>query len=225
MSVLRQCFLREVVLQVREVRRLLNAGLFFLMVLAIFPLGFEANQSALKQLLPGLVWIAALFAFLLSAEGIFHVESEAGVLEQWMLSDVPMHTRIRIKLLVHWLSILLPLMLLSLLVAVLFDLSLSLWGVLAVSLAFGTPILYVLAAFSAAFGLSLKHQGLLTALIVLPLCLPVMVFGGGVLTKAMQGLPVSGDFAFLLAIAILAVWGVPYAVAAVIRVGVADVGR
>jgi heme exporter protein B len=218
-------FKREALLQWRALRGVVNASLFFLMVLFLFPLGFEANPSLLKKILPGLVWIAALFAFVLSAEGVFQSENEDGVLEQWLLSAQPMHTRIRVKLFVHWLSLILSLMILCVLIALLFNLNAAEMGVLMLSLVCGTPTLYMLCAFSSAFGLRLKSQGLFTALIVLPLTLPVMIFGGGVLTYAMQGLPVSGHLALLLAVALLAVWGLPYAIAAVIRVGVADVGR
>ncbi len=225
MSRLKQIIGREVILQWRALRSVVNASLFFLMVLLLFPLSFEADPVLLKKILPGLVWIAALFALFLSADTVFQEENETGVLEQWLLSSVPMHTRIRVKLLVHWLSHIIPLLLLCFLIAVLFDLTGFEMGVLMLGLLCGTPTLYMLCAFSAAFGLSLKSQGLFTALIVLPLTLPVMIFGGGVLTSAIQELPVSGHLALLLAVAIVAVWGVPYAISAVIRVSVADVGR
>ncbi len=225
MSFLRQTIRREVLLQWRTLRSVINASLFFVMVLLLFPLGFEANVSLLQKVLPGLVWIAALFAFFLSAEGVFQEEYEVGVLEQWLISSKPLHTRIRVKLLVHWLTHILPLLLLCCVVAIVFDLRLNQMGVLMLSLTCGTPTLYMLCAFSAAFGLGLKNQGLFTALIVLPLTLPVMIFGGGVLTSVMQNISVSGHLALLLAIAILAVFGIPYAISAVIRVGVADVGH
>ncbi|MDX2346764.1 MAG: heme exporter protein CcmB [Legionella sp.] len=216
---------REILLQYRALRSVVNASLFFMMVLFLFPLSFEANPSLLKKILPGLVWIAALFAFFLSAEGVFQQENEDGVLEQWLLSSQPMHTRIRIKLLVSWFFYLVPIVCLCFLIALLFDLNASELGILMLSLLCSTPTLYMLCAFSAAFGVGLKSQGLFTALIVLPLTLPVMIFGGGVLTYAMQNMPVSGHLALLLAVAVLAVWGLPYAISVVIRVGVADVAR
>lgn len=225
MRFLRQLFQREFILQARALRGVLNAALFFLMVLLLFPLGFEADPGLLKKILPGLIWIAILFAFFLSAEGVFQQENEDAVLEQWLLSSIPMHLRIRIKLFVHWISLMVPMIALCFLIALLFDLNGVELGVLILSLLCGTPTLYMLCAFSAAFGLGLKSQGLLTALIVLPLTLPVMIFGGGVLTQTMQALPVSGHLAFLLAAAILSVWGVPYAISAIIRVSVADVGH
>jgi heme exporter protein B len=225
MIFLTQIFKREILLQWRSLRSVVNASLFFLMVLLLFPLGFEANPHLLKKILPGLIWIAALFAFFLSAEGVFQQENEDGVLEQWLLSDAPMHMRIRVKLFVHWVSLIIPIIGLCFLVALLFDLKAIEMGVLMLSLLCGTPTLYMLSAFSAAFGLGLKSQGLFTALIVLPLTLPVMIFGGGVLIQAMQALPVSGNLALLLAVAVLVAWGLPYAISAVIRVGLADVGH
>jgi heme exporter protein B len=213
---------REGVLQWRALRSVLNASLFFLMVLLLFPLCFPADPMFLKKLLPGLVWVAALFAFFLSAEGVFYHEAEDGVLEQWLLSPEPMHHRIRVKLGIHWLSNLLPLLVLCPLIMILFNLAWVETGILMLSLLCGTPMLFILAVFSAVFGLGLARQGLFTALILLPLTLPVMIFGGGVLTAAMQGLPVSGHLALLLALALLAFWCLPYAIAAVIRVSVAD---
>ena len=146
-------------------------------------------------------------------------------MEQWRLSVVPMHARVRAKLMVHWLGHMLPLVCLSPIIALLFGLNTLETGVLVLSLLCGTPMLFALCAFSATFGLGLTRQGLFTALIVLPLTLPVMIFGGGVLTAIMHGLSVRGHLALLLAGALLAFWGLPYAIAAVIRVGVADAAR
>ena len=213
---------REILLQWRVLRGVLNASLFFLVVLLLFPLGFEANPALLKKILPGLVWIAALFAFLLSAEHLFYQEYEDGVLAQWVLSDKPMHVRVRVKLLVHWMSLILPLMLACFLIALCFDLNQFELGILMLGLLCGTPSLYACCAFSAVFGLGLKHQGFLSALIVLPLVLPILVFGGGILTQAMQGIYASGHLALLLAVAVLSIWGMPYAISVVIRMGVAD---
>lgn len=216
---------REVLLQWRALRSVLNASLFFLIVLLLFPLSFEANPALLKSMLPGLVWIAILFAFLLSAEHIFYQEYEEGVLAQWVLSDLPMHMRVRVKVLVHWASLMLVLLLSCFLIAICFDLNGFELGWFMLGLLVGTPSLYVCCAFSAVFGLGIKNQGFLSALIVLPLVLPVMIFGGGIFTDALQGIDSRGQIALLLAIAILALWGIPYATAAVIRMRVADAGN
>jgi heme exporter protein B len=225
MNVFSMIIKREVTLQFRSLRGVVNASLFFLMVLLLFPLSFPADPVFLKRVLPGLVWIAALFAFFLSADGLFQHEDEDGVLEQWLLSSYLMHHRIRIKLWVHWVLHMLPLLVLCPLVALVFNLNASELGLLMLSLVCGTPTLVGLSAFSASFGLGLVRPGLFTALIVLPLTLPVMVFGGGVLSSMMQGLPVGGHVALLLAVSIMALWLMPYAIAAVIRVGVADASR
>ena len=111
---------REALLQWRTLRSVLNTSLFFVVVLLLFPMGFEANPVLLKQILPGLVWIAALFAFLLSAEHVFYQDYEDGVLTQWVLSDQPMHVRVRVKLLLHWISLVCPLLLCCFLIALCF---------------------------------------------------------------------------------------------------------
>jgi heme exporter protein B len=221
MMFLKQAFLREITLQKRQFRGTLNACLFFFMVVMLFPLSFPSDPVFLRQLLPGLVWIAVLFAFFLSAEHLFQQENEDGVLEQWVLSRKPMQVRIRIKLLVHWLVNLVPLILFCPILAVLFNLNLHEVGVLSVSLVCATPTMLALCAFSSVFGIGLKRQGLFTALILLPLTLPVIVFGGGVLTAAMQGLPISGHLALLSALSILAFWGLPWAISGVIRASMA----
>ncbi|MDF1684369.1 MAG: heme exporter protein CcmB [Legionellaceae bacterium] len=217
MMFLKQALLREITLQQRQLRGTLNACLFFFMVVMLFPLSFPSDPVFLRKLLPGLVWIAVLFAFFLSAEHLFQQEDEDGVLEQWLLSPEPMHVRVRIKLLVHWLTNLVPLVLFCPVLTILFNLNLYETGILSLSLLCATPTLIALCAFSSVFGLALKQQGLFTALILLPLTLPVIVFGGGVLTAAMQGLPISGHLALLSAISILAFWGLPWAISGVIR--------
>ncbi|NCT56790.1 MAG: heme exporter protein CcmB [Legionella sp.] len=217
MMLIKQALLREITLQKRQFRGTLNACLFFFMVVMLFPLSFPSDPVFLRQLLPGLVWIAVLFAFFLSAEHLFQQEHEDGVLEQWVISREPMHVRVRIKLMVHWLTNLGPLILFCPILAILFNLNGYEIGVLSLSLVCATPTLMALCAFSAVFGIGLKRQGLFTALILLPLTLPVIVFGGGVLTAAMQGLPISGHLALLSALSILAFWGLPWAISGVIR--------
>lgn len=220
MMFLKQVLLREIILQKRQLRGTVNACLFFLMVVMLFPLSFPSDPMFLRKLLPGLVWIAALFAFFLSAEHLFQQEDEDGVLEQWLLSHEPMHVRVRMKLVVHWLTNLLPLIVFSPILAILFDLSFYETGILVLSLFCATPTLIALCAFSSVFGIGLKRQGLFTALILLPLTLPVIIFGGGVLTAAMQDFPITGHMALLLAISILAFWGLPWAISGVIRASV-----
>jgi len=217
MMFLKQAFLREIILQKRQLRSMVNASLFFLMVVMLFPLSFPSDPVFLRKLLPGLVWIAVLFSFFLSAEHLFQQEDEDGVLEQWLLSSDPMQVRVRIKLCVHWMTHLLPLIVFSPILTILFDLSFYETGVLMLSLLCATPTLIALCAFSSVFGIGLKRQGLFTALILLPLTLPVIIFGGGVLTAAMQGFPISGHLALLSAISIGSLWGLPWAIAGVIR--------
>lgn len=220
MMFLQQVFLREIILQKRQLRGTVNACLFFLMVVILFPLSFPSDPMFLRKLLPGLVWIAVLFAFFLSAEHLFQQEAEDGVLEQWLLSHEPIQVRIRMKLLVHWLTNLVPLILFCPILTILFDLNFYETGVLSLSLFCATPTLIALCAFSSAFGIGLKHQGVFTALILLPLTLPVIIFGGGVLSAVMQDLPISGHLALLSAASILAFWGLPWAISGVIRASV-----
>lgn len=225
MKILKHWLIREALLHWRMRRNVINASLFFLMIMVLFPMGFEADPALAKKVLPGLFWIAALFAYFLSANVLFQHEYDDGVLTSWLLDSYPTHVRVRIKLMVYWLVYCLPLILFCFVVGTLFDLQMHEEFILMLGLACGTPTIAALSAFSSVFGIGYKQHGVFTALIVLPLTLPILVFGGGILVHAIEGISVRGNLAALLAIAILAFWGMPYAIASVIRVGVADVGR
>ncbi|CDZ78915.1 Cytochrome c-type biogenesis protein CcmB [Legionella massiliensis] len=213
---------REILLHIRQPRLLLHASLFFLMVTIFFPLTMPPDAAILRALAPGLVWIAMLLSMLLTSASFFQQDYEDGVIEQWLISSYPLSLIIAAKLVIHWLINLLPMLLFCPLLALLFNLSLSETWVLQLSLILGTPAILFLCGLAAAFSAGVQQKGVLMALVLLPLTVPIMIFGSGTLTAAMHGLQVTGYLAILLALSILAAGFLPFAIAAVIRINLVE---
>ncbi|HBC0466216.1 TPA: heme exporter protein CcmB [Legionella pneumophila] len=215
-------FRRELLIQVRQIRYLVNSCLFFLMLLFIFPLTLRPELMLMRAFAPGLVWMAILLSMLLSSERLFQQDYEQGVLEQWLVSGQALNLLVTAKVLAHWLVSVAPLLILSPVIAILFSFTVWETYILFLSLICGTPAILFLCALAAAFGVGINQRGSLMALILLPLTLPILIFGSGTLSVAMQGLPISGYLALLLAMSLLAVGFLPYAIAAVIRISHVD---
>ncbi|MBA2710364.1 MAG: heme exporter protein CcmB [Tatlockia sp.] len=213
---------RELLLHLRQPRLLLQASLFFLMVTVFFPLTMPPEILILRSLTPGLVWIAMLLSMLLTSATLFQQDYEDGIIEQWLTSSYPISFIIAAKLLIHWLINLVPMLIFCPLLAFLFNLTWQEMWILMLSLIAGTPAILFLCGLAAAFSTSIQQKGLLMALVLLPLTIPIMVFGSGSLTSAMHGLNVHGYLAILVAISLLSVAFLPFAIAAVIRISLSD---
>ncbi|RUR15544.1 heme exporter protein CcmB [Legionella sp. km535] len=219
---LRTQFKRELLIQMRQIKYLVNSCLFFLMLLFLFPLTIRPEVVLLRTIAPGLIWMAILLSMLLSAERLFQQDYEQGVIEQWLVSGQSLPVIISAKILAHWLFNITPLLLLSPLVALLFAFSVWETWILILSLLCGTPALFYLCALAAAFGVGVNQRGALMALILLPLTLPLLVFGSGTLSIAMQGLPINGYLALLMAMSVIAAGFLPFAIAGVVRISQVD---
>lgn len=217
----RQCQ-RELLVRLRQPRLLVQASLFFLMVTVFFPLTMPPETAILRSLMPGLIWIAMLLAMLLTSVGLFQQDYEDGVIEQWLISSYPLSLIVAAKLAIHWLLNLLPMLVFCPLLALLFNLSWQETGILILSLLVGTPAILFLCGLAAAFSAGMQQKGVLMALVLLPLTVPVMVFGSGTLSVAMQGFATSAYLAVLLALSLLAAGFLPFAIAAVIRISLAE---
>lgn len=213
-----QQFRRELLIQARQIRFLFNSCLFFLLILIIFPLTLRPEAVLMRTIAPGLIWLALLLSMLLSAERLFQQDHEQGVIEQWLVSGRSLNLIVTAKIIAHWLFNMLPILLLSPLIAILFSLTPYETLILALSLVCGSPALFVLCALAATFGIGINQKGALMALILIPLTLPLLIFGSGTLAIAMQDMPISGYLALLLAISILAIAFIPYAIAGVMRI-------
>lgn len=210
---------REWLLQWRQPTYLCNALLFFIMMMVFFPLTLPSKAMLLHQLAPGLVFIAVLFVFLLLSERFFHQDYEDGMFDQWLVSGHSLVPLSCAKLLVYWLLTLIPLLLFCPMLSLLFAFTLNESLVLSLSLLFSTPAMLALCVLAAAFSIGRQQKGLLTALILLPLTLPLMIFGSSAVMMAGQGLDVSGYLAMLLAMSLLSSTCLPFAIASVLRVG------
>ncbi|MBD8577806.1 heme exporter protein CcmB [Pseudomonas syringae] len=213
---------REMRLLARRPAELLNPLVFFAIVIALFPLAVGPEATLLQTLAPGLVWVAALLAVLLSLDGVFRSDFEDGSLEQWVLSPHPLALLVLAKVLAHWLFSGLALVLLAPLLALMLGLPGACLPVLMLSLLLGTPTLSLLGAVGAALTVGLKRGGLLLALLILPLYIPVLILGSGALQAALQGLPATGYLLWLGSLAALALTLAPLAIAQGLKISVAE---
>lgn len=220
MSVLAAVFRRELQLASRARADVLQPLMFYLIVVALFPLGVAPGDPSLVRYAPALVWIAALLAALLSLERVFRSDYDDGTLEQMLLNPLPAAWLITAKLAAHWLLIGLPLTLAGPVLGLALGLQPVAAQTLFLSLLLGTPVLVFAGGFIAALTVSLSRSGVLTPILLLPLLTPVLVFGAGSVRAAEQGLDPSAPLYFLGAMLVLAVTLLPWACAASLRVSV-----
>ena len=213
---------REARVLCRRPAELANPLVFFALVVALFPLAVGSETALLRTLSPGLVWVAALLAVLLSLDGLFRSDFEDGSLEQWLLSRRALPLLALAKVLTHWLFSGLALVMLAPLLALMLGLPGECLPVLLASLLLGTPVLSLLGAVGAALTVGLKRGGLLLALLVLPLYIPVLILGSGALQAALQGLPATGQLWWLASLAALTVTLAPFAIAAGLSISVGE---
>ena len=211
---------RDLMLAYRKKSDLFNPLIFFLMVATLFPLGVSPEPDFLAEIAPGVVWVAALLATLLSMDGLFKSDFEDGTLEQTLLSPQPLFVVVLAKVLAHWMMSGLPLALLAPLLAVMLFLPAEGMSGLMLSLLLGTPTLSLVGAIGAALTVGLRKGGVLISLLVLPLYIPVLIFGTSAVQAAVTGLPLAGFFALLGAILVLGLVLAPLAIGAALRISV-----
>jgi heme exporter protein B len=192
--------------------------LFFVIVTSLFPLGVGAEPTRLRSIGPGVIWVAALLSSLLSLSRLFERDHADGTLEQILLGAAPLGVVVAAKTLAHWLVSGLPLVLIAPLIALQYDLASSLYGVLALSLVLGTPLLSIIGAIGAALTLGLRGGGVLLALLVLPLYVPVLVLGAGSVAMADAGLDPAGQLMLLGALLVAGAAFAPWATSAALRI-------
>lgn len=214
-----------IALLLRDLRLAMRAGggfglalAFFLLVAVIVPLGVGPEPAVLAKIAPGILWVGALLACLLSLDRIFALDYEDGSLDLLATSPMPLEAVVAVKSGAHWLVTGLPLVAVSPVLGLLLNLPVSGYLWLVVSLALGTPALSVIGAFGAALTVAVKRGGLLMSLLVLPLYMPTLIFGAEVVKRGAQGLAVGTPLALLAGITAGAVALLPFASAAAIRV-------
>ena len=209
---------RDLMLAVRHRAEMANPILFFVLVTSLFPLGIGANPALLQAVAPGVIWVAALLAALLSIENVFRSDFEDGSLEQYLLSSHPLSVLVLAKITAHWLVTGLPLLLISPLLGILMGLPVDAIKILFVTLLLGTPVLSLIGAVGVALTVGLRKGGMILSLLVLPLYVPVLIFASSAVDTAATGLPVTAHLSLIAALLLLALSLSPFATAAALRV-------
>ncbi|HVK52204.1 MAG TPA: heme exporter protein CcmB [Pseudoxanthomonas sp.] len=196
----------------------LQPALFALLVVVLFALGLGGEPQALAKVAAAVLWVAVLLAGLLSLDTLFRGDAEDGSLEQWILAPVPLAWLVAVRVLTHWATTALPLVLVTPLLGELLHLPRNQLPVLLISLLLGTPLLSLLGAVVAALTVGMRRSGILVALLALPLYVPILVFGAGSVAASAQGLDAAGALLLLGAGLVLALVLAPLTAAAAIRI-------
>ena len=200
----------------RQPSNILFILLFYIAVVVFFPLSFPPDAALLTQTAPALMWIALLLTMLRAAEGMFYTEYQEGIIDQWILGNIPIKAIIQAKLLGHWLILVLPVLALSPLVMLLYHYDSYQLLLLLSAMVIGSPAVLALCALAATFSVGTVQRGALMALIVFPLAIPVLIFGAGLPEAVLAGQAPLGLLALLLAISLTSISFIPYAIEAII---------
>lgn len=217
---LQATLVREMRLAVRSPAQGIYPLLFFTMVIALFPLGVGPEKTLLKQTAPGVIWITALLAGLMSAEHLFNEDLREGVLEQWVLCSAPLFSLVQAKVIAHWLIVGVPLALLSPLLSLFMYAEVAQISVIFITLMMGTLTMGFINAIGAALTLTAKGGGLLILLVCLPLHIPLIIFATSAVAAQAAGDPIAGYLAILGAMLLLAFFLAPFAIGAALKVSV-----
>ncbi|AZQ85667.1 MAG: heme exporter protein CcmB [Cognaticolwellia sp.] len=209
---------RDLMIAFRHRDDIINPLLFFVIVVSLFPLGVGPESTTLSRIAPGIIWVAALLATLLSLDRLFKSDYADGSLEQMLLSPHPVFILVIAKIFAHWLLTGLPLILIAPLLAVLLHLHESSYGALMLTLLLGTPVLSLLGAIGVALTVGIKKGGVLLSLLVLPLYIPVLIFATSAIDTAAMNLPYNGQLAIIAAIFFASLTLAPFAVSAALKV-------
>lgn len=218
LSTMNGVFQRDLRLALRRRADTGAALFFFIIVVSLFPLGVGPEPSQLRTMAPGVVWVAALLAAMLSLGRLFADDHQDGTLEQLLLAACPLSLLVLAKMAAHWLVSGLLLALISPLLALQFGLPADALGVLLMSLLLGTPLLSLIGGIGAALTVGVRGASVLLALLVLPLVAPVLIFGAGAVQASQAGLDVGGHFSLLGAMLAAALFLAPLAAAAALRI-------
>lgn len=218
LTMFRWLVVRELMLAWRRRADVLSTLFFFVIVVSLFPLGIGPDERLLRAIAPGVVWVAALLASMLSLNRLFANDHHDGTLEQLLLSPQPLFLVVLGKILAHWIVSELPLVLIAPLIGAQFDLAPRSLGILFVSLLLGTPVLSLIGSIGAALTLGLRGGGVLIALLILPLYIPILIFGAGAVDASIAGLSPAGNLYLIGALFIVTLVFAPWATSAALRI-------
>jgi heme exporter protein B len=211
---------RDLLLAARRKGDWMTSQFFFVMVVSMFPLGIGPEPEMLRRVAPGVMWVAALLASLLSLSRLFADDHRDGSLEQMLLSPQPPVMLALGKALAHWLIYGVPLLLIAPILGIQFSLPMHVIGVLMLSLLIGTPVLSLLGSVGAALTLGLRGGGVLLTLLILPLYVPALIFGAGAVDAALAGLGSEANLSLLAAFAVMTLMVAPWVASAALRISI-----
>ncbi len=209
---------RELALGLRQKGDVLTPLVFFVVVASLFPLGVGAETNLLMRMAPGVLWVSALLAAMLSLQRMFASDHADGSLEQMALASTPLSLLVLAKALAHFLLSGLPLVLMAPVLGLQFGLSDRSLGILMLTLLLGTPTLSLVGSIGAALTLGVRGAGVLLSLLILPLYIPVLIFGAGAVEADAAGLGIGGHLSLMGALLALSVFFAPLATAAALRI-------
>lgn len=218
MTALTAVFKRELILAFRQKAELLQPVMFFVLVISLFPLGVGPGPETLQKIGPGVIWVAALLSALFGLERIFRDDFADGTLEQQMLSGCSLSLIVLVKMVAHWLVSILPLIVISPLLALFLNLTSAMYLALLATLLLGTPILSLLGAIGVALTVGVRKGSVLLSLMLLPFFVPLLIFATAAVEAAALQLPYNGQLALLGALFLLALALSPVATAYALKV-------
>jgi heme exporter protein B len=211
-------FKREIALGLRQKGEVLTPLVFFMVVASLFPLGVGAETKLLLRMAPGVLWVSALLAAMLSLQRMFATDYADGSLEQMVLSPTPLGLLVVSKAVAHFAMSGLPLVLVAPVLGLQFGMDGRAMGILMLSLLLGTPTLSLIGSIGAALTLGVRGAGVLLSLLILPLYIPVLIFGAGAVEADAAGLGIGGHFSLLAALLVMSLFFTPMATAAALRI-------
>jgi heme exporter protein B len=209
---------RDLILAMRRRADVLTTLIFFVMVVSLFPLGVGPEMAMLRKMAPGVLWVAALLSSMLSLGRLFSADYLDGTLEQMMLAPQSLSMLVLGKMAAHWVVSGLPLVLMAPILGLQFDMTGEALVVLIIGLLLGTPILSMVGAIGAALTLGLRGGGVLLSLLVLPLCIPVLIFATGAVEAVTSGLNITAHLSLLGAFFVMALVFTPWVTAQALRI-------
>ena len=217
-SMFRWIVLRDLRLAWRGRADVLSTLFFFVIVVSLFPLGIGPETQLLRSIAPGVVWVAALLASMLSLGRVFANDYQDGTLEQMLLTPQPLYLVVMGKVLAQWLVSEIPLVLIAPLIGLQFNLAPRTLWILSISLLIGTPVLSLIGSIGAALTLGLRGGGVLIALLILPLYIPVLIFGAGAVDASIVGNSPAANLYLLSALLAVSLVFAPWATSAALSI-------
>lgn len=213
-------FVRDITLAMRSLNQVFNPLLFFIMTITLFPLGIGPEQTTLQQIAPGIIWVAALLATLLTLDGIFRTDYEDGSLDLFLLNKEPLALIVLSKVLAHWMITGLPLIIISPVAGYLMYQDWQSTLLMMLTLLIGTPVLSLIGSVHMALTVSLGRGNLLLTILTIPFYVPVLIFSTMIIDLASNGLPIAGHLQLMAAMLLLALALAPIATALALRISI-----